>query len=1042
MFRLLKILFLVTPFLFGSVNKINKQMTSEDISMTYDIYPIPQNVEYLDKTLTLTKNISIVTKGDVDDATKEKAVDVLSLKPVLTSFLNQENDSLTNLILATYDSSYRSGSDLDFIPNHIDSYYLEINENNIIIVGKDSDAIYYGLSSLQFIFEQSSMEIRTLKIRDYSQSALRGFIEGYYGIPWTPEERKELMRFGSRVKTNIYVYAPKDDIYHSTSWRSLYTDIDYKILKEQVEVGRSSKTRLVWAIHPFMNSPLTRASLDSDLNIIKNKFEQVYSAGVRQFVVSADDVNMFSPTEPGVEDVPHHAILHKDLLNELSSWVKSKGDCYDLVFVPTCYNNTDEKCEVYYEYLMDGLDESIQIMWTGQKVCSSMNNMAYDAFYSYSGSTKKPFIWMNWPVNDYAINYLLMGEGEVFNKQYENDEDVEFSGLVVNPMQLAEASKLSIWACGDYAWNTKDFDSHTSYLKSFKYIEEDETEAFEKVCEHLTNTASKFENAAFKEAEDLKTLIDDFKISYEHGSYEYDESLVNEYLTNLIQYCEDFIKNASNRKLVKNIKPWVEAVKYTALSAKQYLKLVRNASSYDDDTLRVEYERAVELVILSHSQVAPNLIPGFYSTEDRPAYACTTVLSPFVEYLTSLIEDDICVRLGIDSGIKYSNLGDVYEGKLENMVDGDENTYCWFGSSSKVGSYVRIDLVTPTIIKDVSIIFGNTDPNSFDKMKGKVQISLDAKNWTDIGEFTSKRNVIDIRDNPLSGRFIRFYCTEEDSHWVSIREISVNTLNDQQPVIKYAGFAGIYEGNVLDMVDNSDETYCWFSSKPDVGGYIQFDYLTEMEINDISVIFGTGKEVGLNDKFTGVLQYSLDGKNWIDIGNMNSLNVLFDLRDNPITARYLRMYALEDVPGWVAVKELRLNTIPSSQYLYTYNTLVLENGDLNNLCDDDVSTYCHFSKGSTKDASITLDLREVKNIDNIVYKQGCPDYPTDIIYFYQVYISSDKENWTRVGEEQYRDTFELKLDLSSDNISARYIKIVSDGDLISWVAITEFDINK
>ena len=74
--------------------------------------------------------------------------------------------------------------------------------------------------------------------------------------------------------------------------------------------------------------------------------------------------------------------------------------------------------DIFPGFSKDGLDESISIMWTGAKVCSSMNNMAYDEFHSYTGTDTKPFIWMNWPVNDYAINYLLMGEGEVFNKTY------------------------------------------------------------------------------------------------------------------------------------------------------------------------------------------------------------------------------------------------------------------------------------------------------------------------------------------------------------------------------------------------------------------------------------------------------------------------------------------------------------------------------------------------------------------------------------------------------------------------------------------------
>ena len=1038
--KLFKTLFMLIPVLFGGINK--NMRSYDDMNKTYEIYPLPRSVTYGDKTLNLKKNINIVIKGYVDEATKEKAIDVLSIKPVLSKMSKEVEENANNLILATYASKYLSGEEYQYISTKIDAYYLEINENNIIVFGKNTDAIYYGLSTLQFIFEQSNNSIRTLKIKDYAQSGLRGFIEGYYGIPWTSEERKELMRFGSRVKSNIYVYAPKDDVYHSTSWRSLYSDIDYQILKEQVEVGVASKTRLAWAIHPFMNNPLTRATYSSDLYIIKQKFEQVYSAGVRQFVLSADDINMFSVSDPQVVDVAHHALLHRDLLNDLASWVKEKQGCYDLVFVPTTYNNTDEKCAEYFATLMDGLDESIQIMWTGQKVCSSMNNMAYDSFYSYSGSTKKPFIWMNWPVNDYAINYLLMGEGEVFNKKYDNDDDVEFSGLVVNPMQLAEASKLSIWACADYSWNSKDYDSHTSYLKSFKYIEDNKTDELMRICEHLTNTASKFEDSAFLEAESLKVLINKYKEAYALNNYQKEENDINEYLTSLIEACDNYLSNASNRKLVTNIRPWVNAVKYNALAGKAFLYLVRNEASLSDEELKTKYEEALQYKELMNSQYAPNLIPGFYSIENRPAYACTTVLNPFIFYLEDLIEDDICVRLGISTGIKCANMGPIYEGKLDNMVDNDESTYCWFGGSSYVGSYIRLDLVSVTQIKDVTIIFGNEDPNTYDRMSGVVQVSSDAKTWTDIGEFTANRNVIDIRDNPVSGRFIRFYCTKDDTHWVSVREIKYNTLTDDDPLIKYSGFNGIYEGMLHDMTDGNDDTYCWFSSNPQVGGYILIDYLDTITINDIDILFGTNDpNLGYNDKFTGKLQYSVDGVNFIDITNMDSLHVFLDLRSNPINARYLRMYAVEDIPGWVAVREVRINNIPEDKYLYTWNTFNLEEGNLDYLEDNDTSTMCHFSKGDTHNASITLDIRSVQKINKITYKQGNANNE-DIIYFFKVFISSDKENWTQVGEDQYRDCYELNLDLSSSNISGRYIKIESDGDLITWVYISEFTCNR
>ena len=51
-------------------------------------------------------------------------------------------------------------------------------------------------------------------MRDYADVNIRGFIEGYYGLPWSNEDRMSLMRFGGDYKMTSYIFAPKDDEYH------------------------------------------------------------------------------------------------------------------------------------------------------------------------------------------------------------------------------------------------------------------------------------------------------------------------------------------------------------------------------------------------------------------------------------------------------------------------------------------------------------------------------------------------------------------------------------------------------------------------------------------------------------------------------------------------------------------------------------------------------------------------------------------------------------------------------------------------------------
>ena len=1041
MIRIVSKILVFLALVFGGVGKANtNSYRGKNMTETYEIYPLPQNIEYEEETLTITKNVNLITMGEIDEATVNKAYDVISLKPVLTKKTDTVSDVNTNVILAVYGSNYSSliNDDVSYIPDKIDAYYLEINNKNIVVVGKDTDAVFYGLASLQFIFEQTNNVVRTLKIKDYSQSALRGFIEGYYGIPWTAEERKELMRFGSRVKTNIYIYAPKDDVYHSTSWRSLYSKYDYKVLKDQVQAGIESKTRLAWAIHPFMNKPLKRATFADDLHIIKEKFEQVYAAGVRQFVVSADDVNMFAPGREAeqIEDVPHHAVLHRDLLNELSQWVKSKGDCYQLVFVPTCYNNTDDHCALYYQYLMPGLDESIQIMWTGQKVCSSMNNMAYQAFHNYSQSEKKPFIWMNWPVNDYAINYLLLGEGEVLNEQYQEDDDVEFAGLVVNPLQLAEASKMSIWACGDYAWNSKSFDMHKSYLDSLKYIEDEETEAFRQVAEHLTN-ASQFEDGYFKEAESLKPLIENFKEA-EDKTQATDDLLA--YFDNLVKACENFLDNASNRKLVVNIEPWVKAEKYTALAAMWYLKTAKEFAEHPDPSIRTSYDKAMGYREASLSQVAPNLIGAHYAIEDRPAYACKTVLTPFVEYLEDNFIDEISIYLGEDTGVKTKGMGSVYRGQIGNMFDGNLETFCWFGDSSQTDDYIRIDLVTLTELRDIEVIFGNEDPNSLDRMTGVIEVSNNAKDWTTVGSFTSNYNVADLRNDPVSTRFIRLRCTQDDTHWVSIREIQWNKLSSDIPTITYSGLGDIDTGTPIFMSDNDLSTYCLFNTPPQVGGYILFDYHEVKEINDLLITFGTGVEKGLNDRFRGLLQYSLDGENWTTLYQMESLTVQLDLRSSPISLRYLRMFADHETTGWTAVRDVQFNVLTPDTPLVTYSGFNgIDEGTPLDMIDNDLSTYCWFNSAPAVDGYILVDYLDTKEVNDLKITFGTGKSVGENDRFKgRLQYSLNGTDWTDLGK---MDDLVYQLDFRSSPLTLRYLRMFANEETSGWVAVREIELN-
>ena len=59
---------------------------------------------------------------------------------------------------------------------------------------------------------------------DYPLFAERGYIEGFYGNPWTFENRKMMLELLSSYGMNTHDYAPKDDHYHRDKWEELYPE--------------------------------------------------------------------------------------------------------------------------------------------------------------------------------------------------------------------------------------------------------------------------------------------------------------------------------------------------------------------------------------------------------------------------------------------------------------------------------------------------------------------------------------------------------------------------------------------------------------------------------------------------------------------------------------------------------------------------------------------------------------------------------------------------------------------------------------------------
>ena len=298
----------------------------------YEIYPIPQSIEYNDGTLKLGNDVNVIFEEGIDDATKNRLIEVLAIKGISYEVTTEVKSDKTNFLVGLHNSNgvvdnYFTENNLNDNEHfkNFDSHIVSVKDNVVAVLGKDTDAAFYGITTLKLIFKQlEGSEIKNLLIKDFSDGQWRGFVEGYYGIPWSNENRKSLMEFGGDFKMNAYIFAPKDDEYHSLKWRELYPNEKLAEIKELVDVGIATKNEFIWTIHPFLKDGMdfsTEENYKAELEKIIAKFEQLYSIGVRQFGVLADDAEGDEKNQV-------------KLMNDLEEWRLSKKDVKNLIFVP------------------------------------------------------------------------------------------------------------------------------------------------------------------------------------------------------------------------------------------------------------------------------------------------------------------------------------------------------------------------------------------------------------------------------------------------------------------------------------------------------------------------------------------------------------------------------------------------------------------------------------------------------------------------------------------------------------------------------------
>lgn len=1001
----------------------------------YEIYPSPQSIEYEEGSFSFDNGVNVVYESGIDIYTKARLEnEILKANNIgyEVSSSNAVIDGKTNILVGIegsgefvdkYAEKYTLSTENLF--SKIDSYFLAADNNIITVLGKDTDAAFYGLTTLYHVVNQiNNNRIRNFKIEDYANVVTRGFIEGYYGNPWSVEDRSDLMTYGGYYKLNAYFYAPKDDPKHRVQWRSLYTEDELTWIKQLADAGNASKCRFVYGIHPFPgNDPFginkNEDGYQKDLTDLKAKLKQVIDQGVRQVAILADDF-----ANPGGE-------LGLRLVNDITTWLETevKSQYPDmkttLPYIPFDYMGNGSSNEFTS---LKQAPENVQLVMTGGRIWGEVTQNFSQTFKNNTG--RAPYYWINWPCSDNSKKHLIMGGNDTF--LHPGVDPTLIEGIMLNPMQQSEANKSALFAVADYSWNIWETkaEADQNWNDSFKYmdhntaIETESSAALREISKHMINQNMDSRVTALQESIELAPKLTAFKEKYDSGALVKEDALaLIEEFTKLKDAADYYKNNPGNSKTRDQIIYWLNCWEDTTTAAIGYLKAIIANEEGNNNDVWTNYSEAQAAFEKSKSY-------GFHYV-DHTEYAEVGVqhIVPFIKTMEQALAPIVS---GIVDPSKVvasviTNRSDVPAGNLSNVLDNNPSTEVVYKNPNTIvaGTYIGVKYNKVINIKDIEFSLGAISNPNDTMQEAKLQYTVDGREWIDLNEEVyTMPSKITVDGLNLDAMGVRVIATKDRSNtWFGVKDIIINKddIVEEEPginatIIRTPGWQGIYSGSESNLLDGNDSSDVWYKTHAGdmsyAGDYIGVDLGSVIPVGDVRFVVGRN---GSGDKWSSYkLEYSINNQDWTTFKEYTGKESGQDIIEENLEgkeARYVRLTNKEDAHKWVIFSEISVKkhgSEVSTKNVYTNTDLelasIFENEELTKLAPKENITlqaneYIGIKLDRIKDLSeIAL---EVSNMDGLALQ-----------------ISMNGLEWTDVN-----------LESRSNLQDARYVRLIANKDV-------------
>ncbi|WP_431900903.1 beta-N-acetylglucosaminidase domain-containing protein [Nonomuraea sp. bgisy101] len=780
---------------------------------TDQLYPTPQEVTPTGDGFPLTPVVGLVrtTRSDPQaEAVVRKALEAAGVQRIETT---DGEDPKTPVTLWLGGGADRLGvKGPEGLP--AEGYVLAAGKGrrggkHIALDGVDADGTYYAaLTFAQLIQKRAGTDlVPGVVVRDWPSMAYRGSIEGFYGTPWSHQDRLDHLDYLGAHRMNTYEYAPKDDPYHRDKWREPYPQDKLAQLGELISRARANRVDFTFAISPGLSICYTSPD---DVNRLLAKFEAIYALGGRSFNVALDDIDpnrwncdgdraKYGTTGPG------HA--QTDLLNTVQAWVRSKGDVAPLQTVPTeYYNATDTP---YKKAFRDNLDPEVIVHWTGWGVVPKVI-LRREVAEARAVFGHKILVWDNYPVNDYNPGRLSIAA----YTGRENGLSESLAGIISNPMNQAAVSKIALYSFGDFGWNDKAYDAERSWLRALAEVAGGDQAAIQALRDFadlntldgtLHTKQSPVLAAAIAKGEGLRAIAERY-------------AKASDLIT----------RGVADRAFLDEAKSWLDAARLWTTAMVKALDLADAVHADDGKRALALREEIAELVADAkairdvrqpHATTFPKVGDG--------------VVDLFIA--DALKAFDAWIGVDPDRPTASSTLG-VYSGYApELMTDGNPDTFYWSNGAPGAGDAVTVDLGSARTIGDIAVLMGKSSSPADYIHAGVLEHSVDGTTWTALTTGTSAEVRAKAPEGALA-RYVRYRSTGGQDNWLVVREFTVGTLDRDTTRLTASGTPA---GNLAATVDGNLDTAYAASGSPSSGQALQVTLSRPRAIDKV-VVIGTG----------------------------------------------------------------------------------------------------------------------------------------------------------------------------------------------------------